>query len=76
MAQSRDERRYKFGRTPTKGVGDREQRVNQQKKRVLALGVSEAQLKHLNVQQIRHILQHPTRFNVKSLPTVRQSAHK
>ena len=70
MAKACCERRYKVPRTPTKGPGARGQRVNQQKKRVLALGVSEEQIKHLNVQQIRDILRKPTRFNVKSLPTV------
>ena len=76
MGQARGERRYKYARTPTKGAGERETRVNQQKKRVLALGVSEEQLKHLNILQIRDILQHPTKFNVKQLPMVRCGTHK
>jgi hypothetical protein len=76
MAKTHCQRRYKFVRTPTKGAGERETRVNQQKKRVLALGVSEEQLKHLNILQIRDILQHPAKFNVKQLPMVRSGTHK
>lgn len=62
MAQSRNQRRYKVPRTPTKSAGKRRQRIKVQKRRLVALGVEETKINKLNAQQIRALLRHPAKL--------------
>ena len=66
MAQKRPQRRNKVARTPTKSAGARTQRVNLQRRRLLALGMDPAVVAKLNHKEIRNNLRHPTHIVVKT----------
>lgn len=73
MAQSHRQRRYKVPRTPCKSAGKRRQRVKVQKRRLVALGVSEECVKKVNDQQVREMLRHPVK-TVKAVAKAKAKA--
>jgi len=50
-------------RRPIKSPGAKRYRVTQQKKRLLAFGISEAVIRRMNTQDIRVALQRPKKFS-------------
>jgi hypothetical protein len=51
-------------RRPIKSPGAKRYRLAQQKKRLIALGVTEAQIRTMNTRQIRQALQRPNKLSV------------
>ena len=55
--------RKKTLRRPIKSPGAKRYRLAQQKKRLIALGVSEEQLRTMNTQEIRKLLLRPKKLS-------------